>query len=119
MTAQLPRRFIWATRGKSWGFRFLRDGGFDDPLSVYETAVAPLGDRPNALWRADDHVAVRFSDPESRRDSAGRVIPHEFVLFDDIASSATSFEQTRDQVWELVSGEYDTIWDLPAASANQ
>ena len=22
---------IWATRGRTWGFRFLRDGGFEEP----------------------------------------------------------------------------------------
>ena len=31
---------IWATRGRTWGFRFLRDGGFPDPLPVYDLAFS-------------------------------------------------------------------------------
>ena len=30
--------FIWATRGRTWGFRFLRTAGRVDPLKLYEAA---------------------------------------------------------------------------------
>ena len=33
---------IWATRGRTWGFRFLRDGGLEDPLDTYEEAFAGI-----------------------------------------------------------------------------
>ena len=33
-------RFIWATRGRTWGFRFLRRGGLEDPLGVYEATFS-------------------------------------------------------------------------------
>jgi len=59
--------FIWATRGRSWGFRFLRDGGYQDSLPVYEAALAALGDDRES-WRQlaapgsslDKAVALRF-----------------------------------------------------------
>ena len=41
---------IWATRGRTWGFRFLRNGGFEDPLAVYDDAFSGVGDQPEA-WR--------------------------------------------------------------------
>ena len=33
---ELTARLIWATRGRSWGFRFLLKGGLSDPLMAYE-----------------------------------------------------------------------------------
>ena len=66
-------RFIWATRGKDWGFKFLRDGGFSDPLPIYEAAFE--GTDPSLS-------TLRFDDPEGRTDRAGRVIEHDFVFLD-------------------------------------
>lgn len=84
-------RFIWATRGRDWGFKFLRDGGFSDPLPIYEAAFAGTDSSLTAL---------RFDDPEGRTDRAGRVIEHDFVLFD--APKAPSPEY----VWPLVADEF-------------
>ena len=35
--------FIWATRGRTWGFRFLRTGGLQDPLGTYEAIFSKIG----------------------------------------------------------------------------
>lgn len=111
-------RLIWATCGKTWGFRFLLDGGFEDPLPVYDRYFSALGDESPA-WRAfdDGTVALRFFDPDGRRDDAGRVIPHEFVVFDDrgihdelwIDSAQTGFAK----VWPEVKDKFEEIWDRP------
>ena len=84
-------RFIWASRGRNWGFRFLRDGGFSDPLPIYEAAFD--GTDPTLS-------ALRFDDPEGRTDRAGRVIEHDFVFFDAPAA------HSREEVWPLVMHEY-------------
>ena len=55
--------FIWATRGRTWGFRFVRDGGLPDPLVVYDTAFSGVGDEPEAWRRNAETVALRFPDP--------------------------------------------------------
>ena len=60
-------RFIWATRGRTWGFRFLRKGGLVDPLGVYEATFSKVGDQPEAWRRVADKVALRFPDPDGRR----------------------------------------------------
>ena len=44
-------KLIWATRGRTWGFRFLRDGGFEDPLPVYDEAFSEVGDEPEVCRR--------------------------------------------------------------------
>jgi hypothetical protein len=62
--------FIWATRGRTWGFRFLRSGGLEDPLGVYEDTFSQIGDQPKAWRRVADKVALRFPDPDGRRDAA-------------------------------------------------
>ena len=103
--------FIWATRGRTWGFRFLRDGGEADPLPVYEQVFGGVGGDPELCRAVGDRVAVRFSDPEGRTDRAGRVIPHEFVVFAPLAERITSVEAAREVLWPLVFGEYDEMWE--------
>ena len=104
--------FIWATRGQTWGFRFIRRGGLDDPLRVYEDAFSNVGDQPEAWHRVADTVAaVRFPDPDGRRDAAGRVIPHDFVLLGHWAEGIDSLEGARQRIWHEVAGEFERIWN--------
>lgn len=84
-------RFIWATRGRDWGFTFLRDGGLTDPLPTYEAAFA--GTNPTL-------TTLRFNDPEGRTDRAGRVIEHDFVFLDPTENP------TAEDVWQLVADEF-------------
>ncbi len=109
--------FIWATRGRTWGFRFLRDCGFDDPLEVYQDAFAGFGDRREGWQRLDAGVVLRFPDPEGRRDAAGRKIPHDLVLFDRWADGVDSLEAGIRRIWPEISDEFARVWhdDLPPA----
>lgn len=102
---------IWATRGREWGFRFLRDGGFADPLPEYDAAFAGIGAGPSACHRVGAMVAVRFLDPSGRKDSAGRVIPHEFVVFPPLSDQIETVDDALANVWPLVAEEYETVWD--------
>lgn len=104
---------IWATRGRDWGFRFLRSGGFEDPLGAYEEAFSGVEDQPEAWSRVDDKVALRFPDPEERRDAAGRVIPHDFVLLGPWADEITTLEDGRQRIWPEVADEFEKVWDQP------
>ena len=104
-------RFIWATRGRAWGFRFLRPGGLDDPLRVYEDAFSGVEDQSEVWRRGSDRAALRFPDPEGRRDSAGRVIPHDFVLLGSWADGITSFEEARRRLWTEVAEAFAAVWD--------
>jgi hypothetical protein len=111
--------FIWATRGRTWGFRFLRNGGLEDPLPVYETAFSGVEDGSEA-WRRvaetmtlPEMVAVRFPDPGERRDLAGRVIPHDFVVFGALADDVDSVEDGLQRIWPLVADEFEQVWVLP------
>lgn len=103
-------RMIWATRGRSWGFRFLLTGGLVDPLPEYERMFANLDHEPTALRHAAGTVALRFPDPAGRRDAAGRPIPHEFVLFGPLADKIESVGEGIRLVWPLVKEHYDSVW---------
>ena len=102
---------IWATRGRSWGFRFLLDGGLSDPLPAYERIFANLEGEPKTWRRAAGMVALRFPDPLGRRDAAGRVIPHEFVVFGALVDEIDSVELGLQRVWPRVAGAYARVWD--------
>lgn len=106
----LIEKLIWATRGRSWGFRFLLDGGLQDPLPEYERCFAGLEDESLAWGRVHGKLALRFPDPEGRRDASGRVIPHEFVV-DREANDIESAEAGRQWVWPLVAEAYARVWD--------
>lgn len=108
-------QLIWATRGRSWVFRFLLDGGLDDPLHRYEKAFGQLRDQPEAFRAEGPDVAVRFPDPRGRRDTAGRVIPHEFVVMGELAESVRSVADGLDLVWPLVDDVYAAVWDAASA----
>jgi hypothetical protein len=107
--------FIWVTRGRTWGFRVLRTGGLADAFETYETAFAGLEDAPLAFRSAAGRLAVRFPDPEERRDRAGRVISHEFVLLPPISEEIASVEAARDLVWPQVAEAFRDTWDAAAA----
>lgn len=114
-----PTQLIWATRGRSWGFRFLLDAGFADPLPKYERAFAGVSDPLTAWRREGKDVALRFPDPLGRRDAAGRVIPHEFVVLGDLAANIGSVGDGIQQIWPLVEHAYARIWDSDRAPAGE
>jgi hypothetical protein len=58
-------------------------------------------------------VALRFPDPEGRKDRAGRVIPHDFVLFVPEAEEIHSVEDGIRLIWPLVSEEFLRLWNQP------
>lgn len=107
----VPTRLIWATRGRSWGFRFMLDAGLSDPLLDYERAFGDLKDAPTAWMREAGRVALRFPDPLRRRDSAGRIIPHEFIVFGDLGLAIDSVESGVREIWPLVADTYSRFWD--------
>lgn len=115
MSSEVPGdgdEVIWATRGRSWGFRFLRRGGLDDPLAVYEDAFRGLENQPEVWRRAAAGAALRFPDPEGRRDASGRIIPHDFVLLGAWAGRLRSFDEARSAIWQQVGDEFAGVWDL-------
>lgn len=111
----LSERLIWATRGRAWGFRFLLNGGLPDPLGLFERSFAGLGDTPTICHRTADKVALRFPDPLGRRDASGRLIPHEFVVFGDLAEAIESVEDGLRYVWPLVAEAYAAVWNVGRA----
>lgn len=104
-------RFLWATRGRRWGFRFLRDGGLADPLPVHLKALESLGGTREGLVRSDVGLALRFLDPLGREDHVGRQILHEFVIFEPKNLDVTTLDEARALVWPKVEEEYASLWD--------
>lgn len=108
--------FIWATRGRTWGFRFLLDAGLEDPRTEYLRHFASVENVMPAFKRNGDVVVARFPDPLGRRDSAGRVIPHEFVVFTPTSTAISSAEEAVRELWPQVEGTFKRVWDGPDPS---
>lgn len=105
-------RFIWATRGRTWGFRFLRRANLTDPLPEYSAAFAEFEGATQVWNRVGDVTALRFEDPLGRKDRAGRVIPHDFVIFGEGAAGIHSLSAGINLIWPLVQEEYARSYDL-------
>lgn len=110
---------IWATRGRNWGFRFLRNDASGDPLALYGAAFTGVKDTSEACRRIagtaaqPEMVALRFPDPVGRRDRAGRVIPHDFVVLGALVDGVDSVEAGRERIWPLVADDFERVWELP------
>lgn len=109
-----PASVIWATRGRSWGFRFLRDGGLADPLTAYEAAFRGIRESEGALVPRESVVALRLVDPEGRRDAAGRPIVHDFVIPRSQAVDVQTIDSGLRMIWAPLAAEYDRVWDAAA-----
>lgn len=105
-------KFIWATRGKNWGFRFLLDGGYVDPLEMYENAFEGNENQPSVYQSRHGLTAVRLEDPEGRVDRAGRVIQHDFVFRTEDANEINNMEDARALLWPMISEKYARIWEV-------
>jgi hypothetical protein len=105
---------IWATRGKTWGFRFLLSGRQTHALALYEEAFAGVDSSPEVFQRRAGVLAVRFADPEGRKDRSGRLIPHEFVVLPPESQAMENFRDAQIALWKHVGARYAEVWDLPS-----
>lgn len=110
---------IWATRGRSWGSRFLLLGGLSDPLRVYESAFSGLEDERVVFRRVGGRVTLRVPDPLGRQDDSGRPILHDFVVLEPLATHIRSYDDGLRLVWPLVAEFYDQVWDGVPPTAQQ
>jgi hypothetical protein len=108
-------KILWATRGKTWGFRILRTASLANPLQMYEEAFAGSENSPEVFQARAGVVAVRFADPDGRKDRAGRVIPHDFVLLGSDACYWRSLDDAQIVLWAEVGNQYASVWDRPTA----
>lgn len=106
-------RLVWATRGRSWGFRFLLDGGYSDPLPTYDRAFAGTEGEVTVCRRSGTYVALRLPDPLGRRDKASRVIAHDIVVWPPLGDDVWSVEDGQRLVWPRLANAFDRVWNLP------
>ncbi len=105
-----PTSVIHASRGKDVGFRFLKKGGVPDPMHEYEKAFndSMSGDLFQRL--PDGKVAVRFMDPEGRKDFAGRLIPHEVIVPATMSSGLNSVSDVVQNLWPILKPAHDEMY---------
>lgn len=116
-----PNDILWSSRGKDWGFLIIQHPTtFEcDWLNVHKAVFADSKDDEGFYERTQVRigliekkcVGIRFLDPELRCDSAGRVIPHEFIVF---GQSSLAFEDNTDWVhlWPIVSAKYAILYPM-------
>jgi hypothetical protein len=110
---------IWATRGRTWGHRFLLDGGHTDPLPIYDEVFSHVADKRELCAEVGGRVALRLADPQGRKDLAGRIIVHEFVVFLPLATKVTTIDEGLQHIWNRpdIGDRYSEIWNVPDPGA--
>lgn len=102
-----PITVLHASRGKNKGFRFYSDGQSPSPLQEFDKAF-PEGDREarTLFKKYDGKIAATFSDPEGRKDHAGRVIPHSVVIPKTMTDGINSLDDVINKIWPIVKEDY-------------
>lgn len=104
---------IWATRGRNWGHRFLRNGGSPDPLVDRDRAFAGFDEEAEVCERRGATLVLRFQDPEGRQDAVGRPILHELIVEGPETNGVTSLHEGIELIWPALAQEYAEAWDQP------
>lgn len=80
-------------------------------MSLYESAFVGAENNTHVYRRIGNRVALRIVDPLNRRDAAGRIIPHDFVISGSMATSIQSADDGLREIWPLVADAYSAVWD--------
>lgn len=80
---------------------------------VYDEVFSGSDDERELCRRVGEKLALRFPDPEGREDQFGRIIPHDFVVFEPLTSEIRSVEAGLRLVWPLVAEEFARVWLQP------
>jgi hypothetical protein len=117
---------LWSTRGYYWGFlRLLQPANPQiDWLLPYEemfreaTSYEPEYYSGKIRLSAKDikkYVAIRFVDPEERKDYSGRPITHEVALLGEDSDTFHDFESFKKAVWDYLAPIYDEVYKYDIA----
>jgi hypothetical protein len=118
--AMNPEHILWSTRGLDWGFSLVlvpklkcqdwlrvRDaifgGSSNDGDFFKRDSIGLCGSR-------EEYAAVRFLDPKGRKDRAGRVIPHEFVIFGPSSNPFNDGATLKEAAWKQAESCYKEIF---------
>ncbi|WP_414542709.1 hypothetical protein [Nostoc sp. CCY0012] len=112
---------LWSTRGRDWGFRMLLQPKIpcDDWLLPYEAMFNHTSTEDTKLSRGKvtihgnhvPYVAVTFADPESRKDRAGRIIPHKIAIVGEESNKFQDFDSVQKDVWQKLSSVYAQLYE--------
>ena len=116
---------LWSTRGRDWGFRMLLYPQMpcEDWLVSYQSmfkqsssdeAQFRRGQVELGQGRNVPYVAVKFTDPQSRTDRAGRLIPHEIAVIGEESKNFKDFNSVKEAVWKILSDTYTKLYELQA-----
>lgn len=104
---------LWATRGHTWAFSFLRNDFDVEPLLAYDAGFEGFPEDSEGCFGRSNLLALRFFDPEGRSDFSGRSIVHEFVVAGDDIADINTLDEGRRRIWPVVADEYAKIWNSP------
>lgn len=106
-----PMDLIHATRGKTKGFTFLKQGGVPTFLQEYENAFGHDSGQTGVFKKVGGKIAVSFLDPDGKKDFAGRLIPHEILIPKSMAHGINNVDDVMEKIWPLLKDQYESYYN--------
>lgn len=104
---------IHGSRGKNLGFRFVSEGGLDDPFHEWERAGfnGVTGTPFTRYGDNNEKIALTLKDPDGRTDAAGRRIVHDIVVPSTMSTGINSEADVVSKIWPKLKPAYDEFYE--------
>lgn len=103
------------SRGKNTGPAIIKSDGRPPPERLYMQAKFPPNNK-EVFKKFDDgsnRIAVRFADPEGRRDRFGQRIRHEVIIPQTMSDGLNDINDVKIKIWPLLKEDYDNVYNMP------
>lgn len=94
------------SKPKNRGFQIFNDGNHPKPLSLLDEVFGTKQDVRDELIDSPYGLGVTLSDPQGRKDRAGRTIPHVIIIPNSMRSDIRSVQDVQDKIWPLLEESY-------------
>lgn len=101
------------TRTKNRGFSVFNDGNHPKPMTMANKIMGDDWDTSDKLMDTDRGLGVLLTDPEGRKDRAGRDIPHLIIMPNSMRDEIRSVDDVREKVWPALKDDYAAVYDQP------
>jgi hypothetical protein len=110
-----PTDVIHLARGKHESLTFHKKGNTEDYFKIFDKMGGNKDKYGQGIFeKANDgskRILSTFTDPENRKDFAGRPIFHTVVIPSSMSSGIHSNEDVKDKIWPLIKDGYDAFFE--------
>lgn len=106
---------IFASKPKNAGFMVMNNGNHPSPIEMMDEVFGDkaVGPETDTLIDSPRGKGIYLSDPEGRKDRAGRPISHVILIPNSMKDSVNSRDDVVNDIWPKVKDDYDYDYTIP------